>query len=141
MKDLIVESHATYLLILICSVFSFQCTEEDHGDKEDLRKAVTIMADVAAFINESKRRKDIGKETYWYFLLEERLKAKPMSNKEQKINTRFSFPVDKYRNVEDKTLTRKISKLNMHSIGKKSSRISQRVLNTLGIDAMVTLTV
>ena len=74
-QDLIVESHATYLLILINSVISFQCTEEDHGDKEDLRKAVTIMADVAAFINESKRRKDIGKETYCTLLMEYRIKG------------------------------------------------------------------
>ena len=39
----------------------FQCTEEDHRDKEDIFKAVTIMSNIAAFINESKRRKDIGK--------------------------------------------------------------------------------
>ena len=38
----------------------FQCTELDHEDKSDLIEAVAIMADVAAFINESKRRKDIG---------------------------------------------------------------------------------
>ena len=62
------------------------------------------MADVAAFINESKRRKDI---------------------------------VDKYKTEEEKTLTRKISKLNMHSIGKKSSRIGQRFLSSIGIETSV----
>ena len=61
------------------------------------------MADVAAFINESKRRKDI---------------------------------VDKYKTEEEKTLTRKISKLNMHSIGKKSSRLSQKFLGSIGLDNM-----
>ena len=62
------------------------------------------MADVAAFINESKRRKDI---------------------------------VDKYKTEEEKTLTRKISKLNMHSIGKKSTRIGQRFLSSIGIESSV----
>jgi len=38
--------------------------------------------------------------------------------------------------VEDKTLTRKISKLNMHSIGKKSSRISQKLFNSMGLDSV-----
>ena len=32
----------------------------DDEDRSDLVEAVGIMADVAAFINESKRRKDIG---------------------------------------------------------------------------------
>ena len=85
-------------------VVVLQCTEDDHRDKDDLKQAITIMADVAAFINDSKRRKDI---------------------------------VDKYKHVEDKTLTRKISKLNMHSIGKKSSRISQKFLSSIGIDSLV----
>ena len=73
-------------------------------DREDLIEAVNIMADVAAFINESKRRKDI---------------------------------VDKYKTEEEKTLTRKISKLNMHSIGKKSTRIGQRFLSSIGIESSV----
>ncbi len=38
----------------------FQSTEPEHNDRKDLLEAVTLMADVAAFINESKRRKDIG---------------------------------------------------------------------------------
>ena len=48
---------------------TFQCTEEDHCDREDLLNAVNIMSNIAAFINESKRRKDIGKidkyENHW----------------------------------------------------------------------------
>lgn len=62
------------------------------------------MTDVADFINESKKRKDI---------------------------------VEKYKQAEGQTLTRKISKLNMHSINKKSSRMSQKLLSTIGIDPMV----
>ena len=84
--------------------YSFQCTEHESEDREDLIEAVNIMADVAAFINESKRRKDI---------------------------------VDKYKTEEEKTLTRKISKLNMHSIGKKSTRIGQRFLSSIGIESSV----
>ena len=84
--------------------YYFQCTEHESEDREDLIEAVNIMADVAAFINESKRRKDI---------------------------------VDKYKTEEEKTLTRKISKLNMHSIGKKSTRIGQRFLSSIGIESSV----
>ena len=36
-----------------------KCTENDHQDRNDLKEAVTIMSDVAAFINETKRKKDI----------------------------------------------------------------------------------
>ena len=57
------------------------------------------MSDIAAFINETKRKKDI---------------------------------VEKYKAGEDNSLTRKISKINMHSIGKKSTRMSQKLLTTLG---------
>ena len=38
----------------------------DDEDRNDIVEAVGIMADVAAFINESKRRKDIG-EKYFFF--------------------------------------------------------------------------
>ena len=81
-----------------------KCTEEEHPDKKDLREAVALMSDVAAFINETKRKKDI---------------------------------VEKYKCEEETTLSRKISKLSMHSIGKKSSRMSQKLLTSLGIDSVV----
>ena len=79
-----------------------KCTEETYSDKEDLSKAVTIMSNIAAFINESKRRKDI---------------------------------VDKYRGEEDKTLTRRMAKFNMHSLNKKSTRMSQRIFSSLGMES------
>ena len=44
---------------MLMSYETFQCTEEDHCDREDLLNAVNIMSNIAAFINESKRRKDI----------------------------------------------------------------------------------
>ena len=97
-----------FIIFIICNLeifpYYFQCTEHESEDREDLIEAVNIMADVAAFINESKRRKDI---------------------------------VDKYKTEEEKTLTRKISKLNMHSIGKKSTRIGQRFLSSIGIESSV----
>ena len=83
-----------------------KCTEEEDEDKKDLREAVALMSDVAAFINETKRKKDI---------------------------------VEKYKTEEETTLSRKISKINMHSIGKKSSRMSQKLLTSLGMDSMVIL--
>ena len=96
-----------YVFLITLVIFPyFQCTEHESEDREDLIEAVNIMADVAAFINESKRRKDI---------------------------------VDKYKTEEEKTLTRKISKLNMHSIGKKSTRIGQRFLSSIGIESSVSM--
>ena len=51
----------------------------------------------------------------------------------------ISFLVDKYREEEDKTLTRRISKLNMHSINKKSTRMSQRIFSSLGMEGKVNI--
>ena len=45
--------------------------------------------------------------------------------------------VDKYRSEGEKTLTRRISKINMHTLNKKSSRLSQRIISSLGMDHMV----
>ena len=42
-----------------------KCTEAEHADRADLARARDIMTDVAAFINESKRRKDIGMYTHY----------------------------------------------------------------------------
>ena len=46
-----------------------QCTEKDHDDREELLKAVNLMSNVAAFINESKRRKDIGRCIHIIYML------------------------------------------------------------------------
>lgn len=45
----------------LCTGFYFQCTEDSHKDKPELLNAVKTMMDVATYINEYKRRKDIGK--------------------------------------------------------------------------------
>jgi len=80
-----------------------KCTEDEHQDKADLKEAVALMSDVAAFINETKRKKDI---------------------------------VENYKCEEESTLSRKISKISIHSIGKKSSRMSQKLLTSLGMDSV-----
>ena len=42
----------------------FQATEDDHPDKQPLIKSINAMTDVAAAINEYKRRKDLGLSTH-----------------------------------------------------------------------------
>lgn len=37
-----------------------QCTEDSHADKQWLIQATSLMTDVAAAVNEFKRRKDLG---------------------------------------------------------------------------------
>ena len=120
-------------------MFYFQCTEKDHEDRENLLEAVNIMTDVAAFINESKRRKDIGKFPSLFLVLLGI--SDVLSDCIICPTTQFKtfFIVDKYKTEEEKTLTRKISKLNMHSIGKKSSRIGQRFLSSIGIETSVSV--
>ena len=102
------------------------------------------MTDVAAFINESKRRKDIGKFPSLFLFPLGNFRSDVLSVLPNPItNFRFIlvcfFLVDKYKTEEEKTLTRKISKLNMHSIGKKSSRIGQRFLSSIGIETSVSV--
>lgn len=96
------------------------------------------MSDVASFINESKRRKDIGK-TLIYDIVKLSLKQLFLS-KLLLILTSYvlTFLVDKYKSEEERTLTQKISKLNLHSIGKKSTRIGTKFLSSIGIDPVVT---
>ena len=120
---------------------TFQCTEEDHCDREDLLNAVNIMSNIAAFINESKRRKDIGKnekyENDWIMQLKLYIFCYVFFDVMN--DSKISFLVDKYREEEDKTLTRRISKLNMHSINKKSTRMSQRIFSSLGMEGKVNI--
>ena len=47
----------------MCCAVVVQVTDESHVDKPYLVVAVTAMTEVAAAINEFKRRKDLG--TYW----------------------------------------------------------------------------
>ena len=113
-------------------------------------KAVNVMSNIAAFINESKRRKDIGKfgKLKLIFLAREWKRKEntkiwlltllflniSISNFDDEFD---AILVDKYRTEEEKTLTRRIAKLNMHSINKKSTRMSQRIFSSLGMEPTV----
>ena len=76
-----------------------QCTDDDHPDKPSVEKAAIVMADVAAYINEYKRKKEI---------------------------------TSKYLNSTN-TLIGKMANINMHSVAKKSSRLSAKLSVTLGL--------
>ncbi|XP_046745325.1 dynamin-binding protein-like [Diprion similis] len=76
-----------------------KCTEDDHPDKPEIEEAWRAMTNVASYINEYKRRKDL---------------------------------VTKYFEGEN-TLMRKMAKLNMHSVAKKSTRLSAKLSASLGL--------
>ncbi|XP_012258359.2 dynamin-binding protein-like [Athalia rosae] len=76
-----------------------KCTEDDHPDKPELEEAWRAMTNVASYINEYKRRKDL---------------------------------VSKYFEGES-TLMRKMAKINIHSMAKKSTRLSAKLSASLGI--------
>lgn len=70
-----------------------------------LTKAALLMTDMASYINESKRKKEI---------------------------------ILKYRDCSlEEKLSHRITKLNMHAISKKASRISMQLKTTLGINQLV----
>lgn len=83
----------------LCYKNILQCTEDDHPDKAATEEAWKAMTNVASYINEYKRRKDI---------------------------------VSKYLD-NDNTLIGKMWKLNMHSVAKKSTRLSTKLSASLGL--------
>ncbi|OXU22019.1 hypothetical protein TSAR_006757 [Trichomalopsis sarcophagae] len=76
-----------------------KCTEDGHPDKPKIEEASKVMADVASYINEYKRKKDLA---------------------------------SKYLHSNN-TLIGKMANLNMHSVAKKSSRLSAKLSATLGL--------
>lgn len=46
--------------VLIKKKIFFQCTEDDHPDKPKILEAANVMADVASYINEYKRKKELA---------------------------------------------------------------------------------
>ncbi|KMQ96659.1 dynamin-binding protein [Lasius niger] len=74
-------------------------TEDNHPDKAAIEEAWKAMTNVASYINEYKRRRDI---------------------------------VSKYLD-NDNTLISKMSKLNMHSVAKMSTRLSTKLSASLGL--------
>ncbi|XP_058802732.1 dynamin-binding protein-like [Phymastichus coffea] len=76
-----------------------KATEDDHPDKPKIGEAAIVMADVASYINEYKRKKEIA---------------------------------EKYLSCNN-TLIGRMANLNMHSVAKKSSRLSAKLSVTLGL--------
>ncbi|XP_066928648.1 dynamin-binding protein-like [Clytia hemisphaerica] len=74
---------------------------EEGDTKNELKRAVDTVTDVATAINEFKRRKDL---------------------------------VLKYRETED-GISKKVQKLNWHSVAKKSSRINQKITQFTGFNS------
>ncbi|XP_069693498.1 dynamin-binding protein-like isoform X2 [Periplaneta americana] len=75
-----------------------KCTEDSHKDKPELLNAVRTMMDVATYINEYKRRKDI---------------------------------VSKYLDDGNTTISSRMSRISLHSVAKKSTRLGVMLTSTL----------
>lgn len=78
-------------------------TGDSHKDKPGLLEAVRTVMDVATYINECKRRKDI---------------------------------VSKYLLDGNATISSKMSRISLHSVAKKSTRLGMLVTSTLGFGAV-----
>ncbi|KAH9495018.1 hypothetical protein Btru_018443 [Bulinus truncatus] len=104
-------------------------TEDDHDDKEEIEMAIRAMTDVAKAINEYKRRKDLG------LCIGVNLNTfhGPLSLGYVYVQLKEIPSVYKYKKSSDQTFSDKISKLNLHSIKKKSSRIRGRLSTNFGI--------
>ena len=57
------DFHDSCDVTMFTSVYLLQNTEEDHDDKRHLVSAMSVMTQVAAAINEFKRRKDLGQSS------------------------------------------------------------------------------
>ncbi|KAJ7399193.1 dynamin-binding protein isoform X2 [Pitangus sulphuratus] len=88
-------------------------TPEAHPDKAPLTAAVLAVKEINVNINEYKRRKDLG----------EKLGS---------AGQRETGVVLKYRKGDEDSLMEKISKLNFHSIIKKSNRVSSHLKHLTG---------
>lgn len=106
-------------------------TPESHHDRPQLAKAVQVVKEINVNINEYKRRKDLGTSSSpdWYVVL-----------CLYKCLTTFIFllfTVMKYRKGDEDTFIDKISKLSMHSIIKKSNRVSSHLKQLTGMAPQV----
>lgn len=118
-------------------------TPESHHDRKQLEEAVISVKEINGNINEYKRRKDLGMHvqhslkvcahaklfwehiSYWScnFML---MTVRPLL-----------LIVVKYRKGDEDRLIDKISKLSMHSIIKKSNRVSSHLKHLTGISPQV----
>lgn len=104
-------------------------TPESHHDRPQLTEALQAVKEINVNINEYKRRKDLGKK-----------KCIRMTNLYTDCFltcVTFVFTVLKYRKGDEDTFIDKISKLSMHSIIKKSNRVSSHLKHLTGISPQV----
>ncbi|CAF1070608.1 unnamed protein product [Rotaria sordida] len=135
----------------------FKNTNSDHIDYIHLKDAISNLISMVDFINEYKRRKEIGinpnvtddnMEPYHITIFRRstsipllpRLSSANLIKREQQQQQRkffhCSYLVSKYqRREKDEALTNKLYKLNMHTMRKKSARISMRLSSAFGLSA------
>lgn len=116
-------------------------TPESHHDRPLLAQALLSIKEINVNINEYKRRKDLGMSKSLYTLV-------PFQNFSLLVYLATVFnscpllsTVLKYRKGDEDTLIDKISKLSMHSIIKKSNRVSSHLKHLTGISPQVWLKV
>lgn len=111
-------------------------TPEGHHDRPQLTQALKAVKEINVNINEYKRRKDLGKnhsKPDWFVVIFCRFYPDH--------TIWFVLPllstVVKYRKGDEDTFIDKISKLSMHSIIKKSNRVSSHLKHLTGISPQV----
>lgn len=115
-------------------------TPESHHDRPQLTQALQAVKEINGNINEYKRRKDLGKRTFkaWLILVFFCYFCPVHSlNRSLSLSRSLLFTVVKYRKGDEETFIDKISKLSMHSIIKKSNRVSSHLKHLTGISPQV----
>lgn len=110
-------------------------TPESHHDRPQLTQALQAVKEINVNINEYKRRKDLGKD----LLKPAGLSVFGKVFIQYKVWTVFPLlpTVVKYRKGDGDTFIDKISKLSMHSIIKKSNRVSSHLKHLTGMSPQV----
>ncbi|CAF3952566.1 unnamed protein product [Rotaria sp. Silwood2] len=133
----------------------FKNTSSDHIDYIHLKEAISNLISMVDFINEYKRRKEIAvksisnsnvtddnMEPYHVTIFRRttsmpplpRLSSANLIRREHQQLSHCSRLVSKYqRREKDEALTNKLYKLNMHTMRKKSARISMRLSSAFGL--------
>lgn len=118
-------------------------TPESHHDRKQLADAVSSVKEINVNINEYKRRKDLGMCVCHPDLLCSQISLCKYITEPCRCYSALMpdcpllFIVVKYRKGDEDRLIDKISKLSMHSIIKKSNRVSSHLKHLTGIAPQV----
>lgn len=104
-------------------------TDPNHVDYNDLRSALNCMQEVASYINEIKRRRDMSK----FIFLNNTIKNIWLYSS---LNLVYKYG---RKDKEQKTIGEKIAKLSFHSVVKKSNRIGMKLSNVFKISEISVL--